>query len=60
MTRFLAGVLVGVVLALALSAYAARIVGESGTLKGWSVTVQGEEACSDPEVDVEEKEISCD
>jgi hypothetical protein len=59
-TRFLAGVVVGVVIALALSAYAARIVEESGTLEGWSVTIQGEEACSDPEVDVESKEISCD
>jgi hypothetical protein len=59
-TRFLAGLLVGVVIALALSAYAAQIVGESGTLKEWSVLIGGEEACSDPEVDVEEKEISCD
>jgi hypothetical protein len=60
MARFFAGLVVGVVLALALSAYAARIVGQSGTLEGWSVTIQGEEACSDPEVDVEAKEISCE
>ena len=60
MTRFLAGLFVGVVLALAFSAYAARIVGQSGTLDGWSVIIQGEEACSDPEVDIEANEISCD
>jgi hypothetical protein len=58
-TRFLAGVLGGVVLALALSAYAARMVGQSGTLDGWSVIVEGEEACSDPEVDIAAREISC-
>ena len=51
MTRFIAGVFVGFVIALALSAYAARIVGESGTLQGWSVIIEGEEACSDPEVE---------
>ena len=52
MVRFFAGLTVGVVVALAMSAYAARIVGPSGTLDGWSVMVQGEEASSDPEVDV--------
>jgi hypothetical protein len=59
MVRFVAGLLVGIVLALALSAYTARIVGQSGTLDGWSVIVEGEEACSDPEVDIAGKEISC-
>ena len=59
MSRFIAGLLVGIVLALALSAYAARIVGQDGTLDGWSVTVEGEEACADPEVDIEAREISC-
>jgi hypothetical protein len=58
--RFFAGTFVGFVLALTVGAYAARMVGQSGTLDGWSVMVEGEEACSDPEVDMAAKEISCD
>ena len=39
---------------------AARLVGSSGYLSGWSVTVEGEEVCSDPYVWTSVKEIDCD
>ena len=59
MPRFLLGVVFGVFLGVAASAYAAGVFG-SGTLDGWTVTKEGEEVCSDPEVDIAAKEIQCD
>jgi hypothetical protein len=59
MQRFILGVIVGLFLGAAASAYAAGIYG-SGTLLGWSVVKDGEEVCSDPEVDTAAKEIECD
>jgi hypothetical protein len=57
--RFLSGVCLGVFIGIAASAYAAGIFG-TGTLNGWTVTKDGEEVCSDPEVDTTSKEIECD
>jgi hypothetical protein len=59
MSRFLAGLILGSFLGIMGSAFAAGIFG-SGTLEGWTVTKDGEEVCSDPEVDVGNKEIECD
>jgi hypothetical protein len=59
MARFIVGILTGIFLGAAISAYAAGVFG-SGTLTGWSVTKDGEEVCSDPEVNTASKEIECD
>ena len=59
MTRFVWGLLVGLFIGMTVSAYAAGVFG-SGTLSGWTVTKDGEEICSDPEVDTSAKEIECD
>jgi hypothetical protein len=49
----------GVVIGITASAYAAGVFG-TGTLNGWTLTKDGEEVCSDPEVDTTSKEIECD
>lgn len=59
MTRFIVGMAVGLVIGLGASAYAATCIG-SGGLHGWTVIVQGEEACTDPSVDPTSKEIECE
>jgi hypothetical protein len=59
MTRFAAGLIVGLVLGACASAYAARCFGD-GTAYGWTVTKQGDEVCSDPTIDGASKEIECD
>ena len=61
MKRFLLGVVVGACLGTVASALAARVVGESGYLHGWSVmSADGEEVCSDPYVWPPTHEIECD
>jgi hypothetical protein len=59
MARFIVGLIAGIILGSIASAYAAGIVG-SGSLTGWTVTKDGEEVCSDPDVDRIAKEIACD
>jgi hypothetical protein len=59
MKRFIAGVMLGIFIGLAATSYAAGVFG-SGTLTGWTVVKDGEEVCSDPEVDAGAKEIECD
>ena len=59
MLRFATGIVAGLVLGIAVSAYAARIVG-SGYLSGWSVTWNGKDVCSDPYVDTAVQRIECD
>jgi hypothetical protein len=59
MAKFLAGLILGVFLSLAATSWAAGIFG-SGNLVGWTVTKDGEEVCSEPEVDMLGKEIECD
>jgi hypothetical protein len=58
MAKFAGGVVLGLVLGLSASSWAAGVFG-SGTLSGWSVTKDGEEVCSDPDVDTVAKEIEC-
>ena len=59
MAKFIAGVMLGLILGMSATAWAAGVFG-SGTLSGWSVTKDGEEVCSDPSVDTGSKEIECD
>jgi len=59
MLRFVVGVVIGVSVGVAASAYAARVVG-SGALDGWTVTRDGDEICSDPSVDWVMKRIDCE
>ena len=58
MLRFVAGVIVGLAIGVAASGWAATCIGY-GDLNGWTVTVDGEEACSDPSVNTGSKEIEC-
>lgn len=59
MSRFIMGVLVGLILGMSCGAYAAVIAG-SGYLLGWSVMKDGEEICSAPYVWESIREIECD
>jgi hypothetical protein len=59
MSRFLAGLIVGLVLGACASAYAASCFAH-GTAHGWTVTKDGDEVCSDPEINDSSKEIECD
>jgi hypothetical protein len=56
--KFVSGAVFGAVLAMAASAYAATCVG-AGDLLNWTVSVDGEEVCTDPSVDIVSKEIEC-
>jgi hypothetical protein len=59
MAKFIGGVVLGLVLGMSATGWAAGVFG-SGTLSGWSVTKDGEEVCSDPDVDTSSKEIECE
>jgi len=58
MSRFIAGVLLGLLGGAAATTYAATCV-RSGELPGWSVFADGEQACKDPVIDTNTKEIDC-
>ena len=60
MIRFFSGLGLGLFLGISFSTYAATIVGNTPTLTGWTVTVNGRSVCTDPEVDFKAKEIECD
>lgn len=60
MSRFLLGLLTGIVVASSVPALAARLVGSDGVLAGWTVLVDGDEVCTDPSVSVSTMEIECD
>jgi hypothetical protein len=49
----------GLVLGSSVAAFAAGVFGD-GALLGWTVLKDGEEVCSDPNVNVASKEIECD
>jgi hypothetical protein len=59
MAKFIAGLILGTFLSLAATSWAAGVFG-TGTLSGWSVVKDGDEVCSDPDVDTSSKEIECD
>ncbi len=60
MKRFGIGLLLGLCLGIAATASAAKLVGESGYLMGWDITIDGETVCSDPYVWPGINEIECD
>ena len=59
MTKFIAGVMLGLILGISATGWAAGVYGD-GYLSGWSVTKDNEEVCSDPYVYPASKEIECD
>lgn len=59
MKKLAIGFVIGLLLGATGTAIAARIIGGSGYLMGWTVTVEGEEACSDPYVWTSTQEIEC-
>jgi hypothetical protein len=59
MLRFSSGLITGLVLGTAMTAFAAGIFGQ-GYLNGWTINKDGEEVCSDPYVYPASKEIECD
>ena len=58
MRKFAIGLISGLLFGGSMTAFAAGVFG-SGSLNGWTVTKEGEEVCSDPDVDVDGKEIVC-
>jgi len=58
--QFAAGLAVGLVLGMTVSAWAAQVVGRNGYLLGWEVTLEGDTVCTDPYVWVSLREIECD
>jgi len=58
MWRVISGAIFGCLLGVVGSAFAAGIVG-SGTLDGWTVSVDGKVVCADPIADATIQEIQC-
>jgi hypothetical protein len=59
MWRFIAGAFFGCLLGIIGSAFAASVTG-TGRLDGWTVLDQdGDQVCSDPDVNVDKKELQC-
>ena len=59
MSKFLIGLIFGLVLGVSFTSYAASIVGKS-PLSGWTVTEGDRTVCTDPDVDYATKEIKCE
>jgi hypothetical protein len=59
MSRFILGLVLGCFLGIVAGALAASVSG-TGTLEGWTVIDEdGDEMCSDPNVDADKQEIQC-
>jgi hypothetical protein len=59
MTKFFAGLTLGLFIGICVTSYAATIVGNTPTLEGWTVTYGDNTICTDPEVNFKDKEIEC-
>ena len=59
MTKFFAGLTLGLFIGICVTSYAASVVGNSPTLEGWTVTYGDNTICTDPEVNFKDKEIEC-
>ena len=59
MKHFVLGFISGVMVTVSLPVAAATLVGGSGYLSGWSVTIRGREVCDTPYVWASIKEIEC-
>jgi hypothetical protein len=60
MRKFMAGLILGLMLGGAAAAFAAEITLQSGYLANWSVIQNGEEVCRDPFVSTSARQIECD
>jgi len=60
MKRFFAGAIFGLCLGITITAAATQLVGDSGYLMGWDVSINGETVCSDPYVWTATRELECD
>jgi hypothetical protein len=60
MKRFVTGFVLGLITTLALSAGAAKMLGDNGYLMGFEVKKDGETICSDPYIWIGTREIECD
>ena len=59
MRRFLAGLVLGLVLGGSAAAIAAELL-KSGPLTGWVVLQTGNLVCADPYIEPDNQEIQCD
>ena len=59
MKHFVLGFISGVMVTASLPVAAATLVGGSGYLLGWSVTINGREVCDSPFVWPSIREIDC-
>jgi hypothetical protein len=57
--KLLSGLVIGLVLGVAATSYAASVIGDA-YLTGWTVTKDGDEICTDPYVWRGTREIECD
>lgn len=60
MRKFGLGLLLGLIAGAVVPAAATQVVGGSGYLMGWTVSLDGDEVCDDPYVYPGSKEIECD
>lgn len=60
MRNLIIGIAIGITIGVVGTASAAQIVGDSGYLMGWDITMNGKTICSSPYVWPSLKEIDCD
>lgn len=60
MKKFSVGLITGLLLGAVVPVSAAAVVGSTGYIFGWTVTMDGNEICDAPFVWVELREIECD